>query len=72
MRKAFTKVRQHRLKHTEASISRLQNNQVMCAPGGGGGGDGAASQGHLVDIVVARTLQVGQGEVGAGRCGHWS
>lgn len=42
----------------------------VCLPGGRGGGDGASSQGHLVDVVVSRAVQVGQGEVGAGRCSH--
>lgn len=42
----------------------------VCVPGGGGGGDGASSQGHLVDVIVARAVQVGQGEVWTGRCGH--
>lgn len=41
-----------------------------CVPGGGGGGDGAPSQGHLVDVIVAGAVQVSQGEVGAGRCRH--
>lgn len=40
-------------------------------PGGGGGCDGAPSQGHLVDVIVARAVQLGQGEVRAGRGSHW-
>ena len=44
----------------------------VCVPGGGGGGDGAPSQGHLVDVIVARAVQISQGEVGAGRCSHRS
>lgn len=41
-------------------------------PGGGGGGNGTPSQGHLVDVVVARAVQISQGEVRAGRCGNGS
>lgn len=44
----------------------------LCVPGRRGGGDGTPSQGHLVDVIVAGAVQISQGEVGTGRCSHWS
>lgn len=54
------------------NISAQYADSRSGAAGVPGGGGGPPSQSPLVDVVITRTVQVCQGEVGACCCGHGS